>query len=46
MLVLTVPQLLIRSVHAEITEATFEDMLDTILSASARVHPLHPVPAG
>lgn len=44
--VLTVPQLLIRSINAEIAEATFKDMLDTILGAGALLHLLHPVSAG
>lgn len=46
MLVLTVPQLLIGSVNAEITEAAFKDVLDTILGAGALLHLLCPVSVG
>lgn len=46
MLVLTVPQLLIGSVNAEITEAAFKDVLDTILGAGALLHLLRPVSVG
>lgn len=45
-MVLTVPQLLIGSVNAEITEAAFKDVLDTILGAGALLHLLRPVSAG
>lgn len=43
MLVLTIPQLFIRSVSSEIIEATFKDMLDTILCAGTLLHLLHPL---
>lgn len=38
---LTVPELFVRSVQAQAAEATLEDMLDTILSARALLHPRH-----
>lgn len=39
---LTVPELLVRSVDTQVTEATLEDMLDTILCTRALLHLLRP----
>lgn len=39
---LTVPELFVRSVETEVTEATLEDVLDPILCARALLHLLHP----
>lgn len=40
---LTVPELFVRSVDTKVTEATLEDVLDTILRARAVLHLLHPL---
>lgn len=43
---LTIPELFVRSVKTEVTEATLKDMLDTILCARALLRLLHPLLQG
>lgn len=43
---LTIPELFVRSVKPEVTEATLKDMLDTILCARALLRLLHPLLQG
>lgn len=43
---LTIPELFVRGVKTEVTEATLKDMLDTILCARALLRLLHPLLQG